>query len=253
LIVITGQGRSGTSLIAKLYKELGFDPGGVWFDETRSGLEDEDIVTANGYILWDLGVSVDTDRFSGDRIERRNLQGALTPVGRARAYVGSWLDVVVRALLDRGDDLTLVPWSRMDAVAARYTSSLRGLAESHAVAKDPRFCWTLAAWAKSGAAIDHVLVCVRNVDAMVRSRMLAQQVVFRTESAAKNSYVYAMGLLMTAIHDFRLPYSVIQFPDFLDDPDALYDVLRFPAPVDRERFRDAWTRVVDRSLVHDTR
>ena len=37
MIVITGPGRGGTSLIASLYRELGFDQGGEWFDDTNAG------------------------------------------------------------------------------------------------------------------------------------------------------------------------------------------------------------------------
>ena len=38
MIVVTGPGRSGTSLVAQLYRELGFDPGGRWHDDVRARL-----------------------------------------------------------------------------------------------------------------------------------------------------------------------------------------------------------------------
>jgi len=58
VIVITGPGRSGTSFIANLYQNLGFDPGGGWEDHKRAGLEERDIVKMNTKLCEELGAPV---------------------------------------------------------------------------------------------------------------------------------------------------------------------------------------------------
>jgi hypothetical protein len=254
VIIITGQGRSGTSLVASLYKELGFDPGGVWQGEVNAGFEDEDIVRANGDLIGELQVSMYSDRLTAERLRRRDPGIEQFGVGRVRRYIGAGFELLARRTLGRvGDDLNLVPWDQWERATEKYGPRFVELSRTHAVAKDPRFCWTLGAWAKAGAQIDHVLVCVRNIDAMVQSRMKAQHVMFRTPSAAKNSFIYGLGLCMTAIYDYRLPHDIVQFPDFLQDPERLYDVLRFPAPVDKAAFLEAFNRVARADLVHDRR
>ena len=56
MIVVTGVGRSGTSLIAALYQELGFDIGGGWVPSINAGLEAPDVVEANERLMADLGL-----------------------------------------------------------------------------------------------------------------------------------------------------------------------------------------------------
>ena len=72
-----------------------------------------------------------------------------------------------------------------------------------------------------------------------------------TEAKARDSVVYGLGLCLSSIYDHRLPYSIAQFPDFIESPDMLYDAMRFPEPVDRSRFHEAFARAVRRDLVHD--
>ena len=57
MIVITGPGRSGTSFLAQLYRELGFDPGGEWVPEIEGGFEPPEVVDVNERILAAVGVS----------------------------------------------------------------------------------------------------------------------------------------------------------------------------------------------------
>ena len=57
MIIITGTGRSGTSLLAKILKDLGFDIHGGWDEEINAGLEDSRVVSLNMKMLADLGCS----------------------------------------------------------------------------------------------------------------------------------------------------------------------------------------------------
>jgi hypothetical protein len=47
MLIITGPGRSGTSVLALFCKEMGFDPGGEWYDSVDAGLENERVVKIN--------------------------------------------------------------------------------------------------------------------------------------------------------------------------------------------------------------
>src|SRR5438034_4901812 len=57
MIIVTGPGRSGTSLVAAVYRELGLDPGGTWYPEIRAGFEDPEVIEVNKRIIRDLGLS----------------------------------------------------------------------------------------------------------------------------------------------------------------------------------------------------
>lgn len=255
MIVVTGPGRGGTSFVSRLYTELGFDTGGEWFESTNSGAEHPDVVRANGLIIQDLRLSVMASKEAGERVRR----DAPELVGDAstsplRSRIRGLIDAAALKVLGRGgEQLELVPWERYDDVARKYAPDLLAIAESHEVVKDPRFCWTLGAWARAGAPIDHILFCVRNVDAMVESRIKAGHILFKSRGAAKNSFIYGMGLCLAALHDHRIPYNIIQFPDFLDDPAHLYGAMRFPRPVDRDAFMTAFTSLARPDLIHDRR
>jgi len=225
VIVITGVGRSGTSYLARVYRELGFDPGGHWQPDINAGLEADDVVSANERLARDLGL-----RFFG---------------APTRSPLGRWMPQ--RRSAYHGVDPETIA-----ALAAEYGEELRALA-GRAVAKDPRFCWTMAVWAAAGASIDHVVISVRAMDAIVDSRVAAGHLRFGPRHVAVNELVHGLGLCVAAVVDHRLPYSVVRFPDYLDDPGGLYAALAFPGEVDEERFTAAAHAVVRRDLVHDWR
>ena len=254
MIVITGPGRSGTSLIAQIYRELGFDPGGVWIPEYNAGYEDHDIVTANSGIIRDLRITALADSY-GNEMLRREIRDPTDP---PRPKLSWWLGTKAARLAERwlgrrADPLELISWESFDEIVEARRAALTEMARRFQVAKDPYFCWTLAAWAAAGAQIEHVLVCVRNFDAMVESRFAAGQLFFSSRSGAKNSFAYGLGLCMMAIYEHRLSHSVVRFPDFLKEPVSLFEALRFPTPVTYERFHEAFSRIVAADLVHDFR
>jgi hypothetical protein len=61
MLIITGPGRSGTSLLALFCKELGFDPGGTWHDPVDAGLEYPPVVRINNAFLDDIAATGTTD------------------------------------------------------------------------------------------------------------------------------------------------------------------------------------------------
>lgn len=253
MIIVTGPGRGGTSFIAALYRELGFDPGGVWVDSYNAGFEDHDVVRANGAIVRDLGMSILSDRAGRERVIREHsglVEEEAPP--QLRSAISRWVRKAgLRLAGEDAAELDLMPWGAFDEVVERYRTRLNGLAASRGVVKDPMFCWTLGVWAAASVPIDHMLLSVRNIDAMVASRRKARQVAFVKTSAAKNAFIYGIGMCVAAAHDYRIPYSIVQFPDFLEDMSGLYDQMRFPQPVTREDFEAAFQRIERADLVHD--
>lgn len=221
MIVITGSGRSGTSALGLLYKELGFDPGGNWIPESRAGLEHGDFWKFNNKLAAELGATM--------LHPPKKLRDAPTP-GKSR--------------------VRLVRWERLPDVVAAHGETMRHLAATNQVVKDPRFLFTLPLWLAAGAAIEHVVITFRPMGDVVASRQAAGQSEF-TEGELRNSLTYGLGIVTECVLATGQSHSVIKFPDFLDDLDGLYAALRFPEPVARTAFDAAALRVFDREQVHD--
>jgi hypothetical protein len=253
VIVVTGPGRSGTSLIAQLYRELGFDPGGSWDPRSRGGFEDLEVVRANIAILEAMGA-----RRSARRFGLLTHLGVAEPMRQAARKLPQGLRVRARSLVKEppgasGRRLDLLDWDRLPDVLSGQGARLRELAAARRVVKDPRFSWTLGVWAAAGVGVEHVLVCVRSLEAVVRSRVEAGWLERRSEVGARNWFAYGLGLCLSACQDHRLEHSVVRFPDFLEEPEALFGALRFPEPVSREDFLRVFSGLVRPELVRDRR
>jgi hypothetical protein len=251
VIVVTGPGRSGTSFLARLYAELGFDPGGRWEPAVNAGFEDKEIVETNLQLAKEMGVSI-RERRGG-----RTLQALGTAVHLSEGRVSSKLRRPVARAVDalRYSRQTpdLMHWDSVEAVARRHGENLRSLAKVRQVAKDPRFSFTLRAWLASGAEIDSVVFTIRPLDAMADSRVRVRMYSDRARDWARHNYCYGIGLLWTAAAEYRLPMSVLRYPDFLSEPEALYAQLPMPEPRSAEDFHRAFGAAYDPSLVHDDR
>ena len=149
--------------------------------------------------------------------------------------------------------MDVIRWDRFDRVVELHGDRLRRLSASRVASKDPSFCWTLGVWSAAGAAIDHVVITIRSLDAMAQSRVSQDWLSPRSLGAIKNWFAYGFGLLMSTVHDNRLSYGVARFPDFLQQPEQLYQALRFVDPVPYERFLEAFQRHVKPEFVHDQR
>jgi hypothetical protein len=263
MIVITGPGRSGTSLLARIYQELGFDPtvgGGGWEASINGGLEDIEIGVLNQRIIEDLGMRSPVYRLA-DRLRaaRRAASRQSSAPGseagadaRAPARPGLSRSLVMRSLVMNsiGRQIRLLQWDRVDAVVARYGEEIRELSRARVVVKDPQFCQTLWVWAAAGADIDHVVVSVRSVEATAKRLLDSGHLPWWAERQARNHVAYRLGLVVTALHDHRLSHAFLRFPDFLDEPETLFDALRFPPPVERGDFLEVFEAIRDPGAVH---
>ena len=156
----------------------------------------------------------------------------------------------MRPHLPQRKDLRLLRWERMDRVVHEHGALLRRLSSTRPVVKDPRFRYTLEAWLRAGADIDHVLVSLRDLDAAMKSKVAAGYEEEGSSSELRNWLVYGSGLLFDAILTHNVPYNLVRFPDFLKQPDALYEAMRFPGPVERPAFLEAFERIARPDMVH---
>lgn len=233
MIVITGPGRSGTSFLASLYKELGFDPGGEWVPSINAGLEDHAFRQVNTEIACRLRVSLVIPIQRGlpvTKMVRKKVPPVLLrPAQAAR-----------QAILRRVARPRPIDWERFEGVVDRYGEQLRMLSRTKAVVKDPRFCWTLPVWVAAGAEVEHLTMSLRATDAVVASRRAAGHTRAFSDSAARNSILYGIGTCLATVVDAGVPHSIVEYPRYLNDPEGLYAALRFPLPVPWPRFAEAF-------------
>jgi hypothetical protein len=251
VIVITGPGRSGTSFLALLYRELGFDPGGTWMAHTNAGLESGPYARVNTEMASDLGTVVAPRR--GTRSFRSLERLGRVSERRLPPRIGPRVSVALTSLRYRRNMLDLMDWTKLDSVVARYGERLQSLSRETEVVKDPRFCWTLQAWLAAGASISAVVLALRPLDAMVESRVRAGMIPEESGTWAKNNFAYGIGLVTAAVSEYRVPLAVLRFPDFLNDPLDLHRRLPLPEERSWDEFHAAFVKVHDASLVHDRR
>ena len=251
MIVVTGPGRSGTSMLATLYRELGFDPGGAWNPQVSAGMEEGQVAWMNLHMAEELGVSI-RERRGG-----RTLRAAGAIVRKSHGRVPGGLRRRLASMVDSMRYARVSPdlmrWDVIAEVAERHGDELRALAKDKLVLKDPRFMWTLRAWLAAGVPVEAVVLTVRPLDAMADSRVRAGMYTPRARAWGKHNYCYGLGLLLTAAAEHRLPLVTLRFPDFLEKPEELHRMLPMPEPRSWEEFRRAFDAVYDPGLVHDRR
>lgn len=251
MIIITGPGRSGTSVIAQVYARAGIDPGGVWEPSVRAGMEDPEIYALNRKILDALGLSTLGVKRPAPRIDDLRIpHRAKTRVKRLikphlRSRVRSAFE---SAIWNRSKSLSLLDWARIPELAQAYGTELREAASGRLVCKDPQFCWTLPVWLSAGAEIDHVVITHRRLDDMLESRRAAGHLHFRKYSDARNAMIYAFGNAVSVVTDSAVPHTVLRFPDFLGTPERLASTLPLPDERLRPALRRSLTDVVDAGM-----
>jgi hypothetical protein len=223
MIIITGPGRAGTSAIAAIYKELGFDPGGRWFAGVSAGYEERDLIRLNRTLKRELKFS--TYRLPGAR-------GKLL----RRVPFGSYGQRFARP--------HLIDWRRLDRVLEGYGDAMRDFARYHNVVKDPDMSWLLPVYAAAGAEINYVVVCLRSSLDMVGSRYSAGLTEYPPHQT-RNLIVYGLGILMATLYDYDIPHGLARFEEWIEKPEALFMSLRFPESVAFDQFKEAYDMTID--------
>jgi len=123
MIIITGSGRSGTSIVTKLFNLCGHDIDNVsnWVSEARAGLEHPEIVAVNK-IMFEI---ISKNEYYGtDWIVPSDIKKIVDVIGPVLQY---------------------------------FSKRMKGK-----VIKDPLFSKTLPVWVAAGCNIERVIVCERN-------------------------------------------------------------------------------------------
>lgn len=123
MVIITGTGRCGTSLLAKFCREMGFDPspGGAWYHSVNAGLEHSEVVRINTSI----------GSHASDSITER-IQLIELPVVKDPRFVSNRNPELLRTWSEARDDLRFVLMERdLDCVVNSFLAS-PGYFQSHA-------------------------------------------------------------------------------------------------------------------------
>ncbi len=250
--MITGPGRSGTSFLAGIFKELGFSPGGSWDEANRGGWESPEITHRNQALLRRLGVTAygpperyrELSDFVGGRVAQA-IKDRLPQERRQKLR-----RVAERLPFQAAAKPTLIPFDLADEIIGDERADLRRLAATYSVAKDPLFSWTLPIWLGAGADVSHVIISTRNVDDALASHDASEHWQFKSSSDAKNSLLYSLGVTIWSCLDRGVPFTFVRYPDFLDDVRGLHDSLVFPDEVTYDQFEAAFSRVYRPALVN---
>jgi hypothetical protein len=195
MLVITGMGRSGTSVLAALCKGLRFDPGGDYTEGINAGLEDPAVVAVNEALL---GPDSDNEGVRDGAFER------------------------IRAFR-------------------------RG------VIKDPRFilagATALRLWWQQRQDL-RVLLAVREPGEVVRSRQAHPHWFGPIPDAEAQVLEHDIGATIGLMTARGIPFRCLHFPDFLEQPEQVFEALRFGGLCFSDRAaRKVWARQVDPSKV----
>lgn len=250
MIVITGPGRSGTSLIAAAYHAAGVECGGEWSGSISAGYEDPDVVQLNRAIAGAMGGSLLGDVRQAPRLDQLPFSGITS---RLKSTLPENQRYALKRRYEhlpwnRHRHLALPRWERLDQIVARFGPDMRQLA-TRPVAKDPQFCLTLPAWLRSGGKIDHVVLTTRNIGHSLQSRTAAHHLAYSDPDDGRNSLIYAVGLALVTLWDSEVPYTLLRFPEFVEQPDQVAATLPLPDEALRNTLQKSLRALSDPNMV----
>jgi len=234
MIIVTGAGRSGTSMIAAIYSAAGVKVGGSWDETVRAGLEDPEAVAINRVLASSLGVSLLGDRRpvkplgeAAPRLKRAtDLMVSEDFRRRAKAYY--------RARPWNRAPFKGIRWSAVPRLVSEYAPTLKAYSQRTVVVKDPQFTVTLPVWAQSVSDIDAVVLMHRDVREMIVSRKTAGHAVPAQDERSRNMFTYALGNVLETCMANNIPVVSLRFPDILEDLPTLAGKLPLPSGIDRQ-------------------
>jgi hypothetical protein len=217
VLIITGMGRSGTSLMAQFCRLLGFDPGGYMepggAESINAGMEDPPLTWLN------------------DEIEMEMRQKGQVTVSHFAARIRRYDRGVVK------DPRFLGPWGRGGALLDVWWTcrqDLRLLVLTRAPSD------VVKSWQAHATCFKAHLVDERG------STLSSEELALRVEQTATDffSVAYQLGV----------PFRQLQFPDFIHEFDVVYDHLVDFAglKVQRSSALATWKSLVDPKKVRQS-
>ena len=250
MIVVSGPGRSGTSVLMQMYAQLGLlDPDLGWYKAIRAGLEDQEVVDLNAAVLDYVGGSLAGTRkrrwWQWIKPIRRIVRGLLLRFVPP-AHIAA--DRVARRLSEREvRNIEFPRHSRFAAAAGKFGEQMREIAERQVLVKDPQFSLTLPVWLMAGAQITDVVLCSRKMDDLVASRINSGLIGGFGPDDARVMMTFALGSAVSAAWDRPEVRTVfLRYPDFIDDPVTTARLVPKPLGVSESDVRSALLRVRER-------
>jgi len=224
VIIITGLGRCGTSLLAKFFHEMEFNLGNQisWNEDMRAGYEFAPAYAINRDLYTDFidpGKDIDLD----ERID--------CPYWGYASY---------RERIFRFDK---------DDIPERHQG---GKIE---VIKDPRFTWSpllIRSWRKVRSDLK-LIICHRNTQEIWMSRKyLGEKYYDPKHERMLNPDIYKIDFndFLTEVMRLDIPFELLFFPNFLTNLEKVLTACkRLDISIDKVKARFVWGNMIDLSLV----
>lgn len=218
MILITGLGRCGTSVLIKYLKKVGFYIGDcLWYDEIRAGYELPVAININT-LMW------------------RYYCGEGKPIN---------LDDTIFNLHGRS-------WEVTYRQAITYVDKSEGGLIK--VIKDPRLTWhpdIINAWWTARQDFK-LIICHRDIESIMKSRDLMPG---KSEPKVSilSRYKEDFADFFTKVLQLGIPYETLFFPNFLQDFQLTHKVLESVGLFhDYELGKEVWGDLVDQTLLRKT-
>ena len=216
MLIITGLGRCGTSILTKYIKEIGFGLGKQvhWHDEPEAGLE-----LAPAYSL------------------NRDMHEMIAKEGE--------LDINRKSPGDYWKG-----YSYKEAILKVDKDERQGLVNA---IKDPRFFWhsdLIEAWYETRKDLKFI-ICHRNINDVYESRKRLPVKWGDPKRKSLDEFYIDFADCFTKILELGIEYKILFFPNFLDNHFKVWDVLcKFGLHHDYDEGKKIWNRIIDKKKVH---
>ena len=227
MIIVTGLGRCGTSILIKYLGEVGFGLGRNvnWNSEMRAGLELSTAYCINQG-MWQgfskSGTPIDLERIpSGDYWANKTFREQILNVDKDERQ------------------------GKVDVI------------------KDPRFTWhpdLIEAWWEVRKDIK-LIICHRDIEQIYKSRKALNNrgqddpkraVHPRNPEVELPRYKIDFADFFTKVLEIGIDYELLFFPDFLGDFKTVHESLdRLGLTHDYNKGNEVWNKLIDVSLIHD--
>ncbi len=216
MVIITGLGRCGTSILAKYLKEVGFGLGQVvhWHDEARAGMELSTFYSITDWLYCKY-------LKEGKPI---NIDGKMP---------GNYWTGTYREALNEVDK-----------------DERQGKVE---VVKDPRITWhpDIIESIYEARSDIKLLICHRDIEAIYNSRNHSLPERYNDPKPRKllSEYQIDFANFYTRVLKLGIPYRMMFFPNFLKNFEEMHNTLSDFLPHDFDKGKEVWNKIIDWGLI----
>ena len=218
MVLVTGLGRCGTSILMRCLKEIGFYIGAncVWDDKIRAGYELPVVANINFVMCRDYfrkGNPINLDDY-------------------VLNHSGKPFNWTYRQAIGMVDEKGFIK-----------------------VIKDPRFTWypdIVEAW-WSVRQDFKLIICHRDIESVVKSRNMMPKEHSDLKNRGSLQYKEDFADFFTKVLQLEIPYETLFFPNFLRNFKSTYNVLeKVGLHFDYDLGKKVWDCLIDRELLKET-